>query len=51
MDSRGRMLVGITSNQDIGDGCEFADDPEYPERQSSEAIRLGTNYAVYAMTH
>jgi hypothetical protein len=51
VDSRGRMIVAITFNQDIGDGWEFADVPDYPERLSSQAIRLGTNYVVYAMTH
>ncbi|MBC8164814.1 MAG: DUF4159 domain-containing protein [Bryobacteraceae bacterium] len=51
MDPRGRMVVAITFNQDIGDGWEFADVPDYPERLSSQAIRLGTNYVVYAMTH
>lgn len=51
MDSNGRMIVAITFNQDMGDGWEFADVPDYPERLSSEAIRLGTNYVVYAMTH
>jgi hypothetical protein len=51
LDSRGRMMVAICFNMDVGDGWEFADDPDYPERFSSEAIRLGTNYVVYAMTH
>jgi len=51
MDERGRMIVAITFNQDMGDGWEFADDPDYPERFSSQAIRLGTNYALYATTH
>jgi hypothetical protein len=51
MDSHGRMMVAITFNQDIGDGWEFADVPDYPERFASQAIRLGTNYVVYAMTH
>lgn len=53
MDPRGsgRMMVAISFNQDMGDGWEFADEPEYPERFSAEAIRLGTNYAVYSMTH
>jgi hypothetical protein len=51
MDEHGRMMVAITFNQDMGDGWEFADVPDYPERLSSEAIRLGTNYVVYAMTH
>lgn len=51
LDQRGRMMVAITFNQDMGDGWEFADVPDYPERFSSQAIRLGTNYVVYAMTH
>jgi hypothetical protein len=50
-DSRGRMIVGICFNMDVGDGWEFADDPHYPERFASEAIRIGVNYAVYSMTH
>jgi hypothetical protein len=50
-DSKGRMIVAICFNMDVGDGWEFADDPQYPERYSSEAIRLGVNYTVYAMTH
>lgn len=51
MDENGRMMVAISFNQDMGDGLEFADDPDYPERFAAQAIRLGTNYAVYAMTH
>jgi hypothetical protein len=50
-DAHGRMIVAICFNMDIGDGLEFADDPEYPEKFSSEAIRLTTDYVVYAMTH
>jgi hypothetical protein len=45
------MVIAISFNQDMGDGWEFADVPDYPERFSSEAIRLGTNYVMYAMTH
>jgi hypothetical protein len=51
LDARGRIIVAITFNMDVGDGWEFADDPYYPERFSTEAIRLGTNYVIYAMTH
>jgi uncharacterized protein DUF4159 len=51
LDSRGRMMVAICFNMDVGDGWEFADDPDYPERFASEAMRRGTNYVVYAMTH
>jgi hypothetical protein len=50
-DPKGRMMVAISFNQDIGDGWEWADDPYYPEKYSSEAIRIGVNYAVYSMTH
>lgn len=50
-DSRGRMMIAISFNQDVGDAWEFADVPEYPERLSSEGIRIGVNYAIYAMTH
>ena len=51
LNTRGRMIVVISFNMDVGDGWEFADDPSYPERYASEAIRLGTNYVLYAMTH
>jgi Domain of unknown function (DUF4159) len=51
VDAKGRMFVAVCFNMDIGDGWEFADDPEYPEKFSSEAMRLGTNYVMYAMTH
>jgi hypothetical protein len=51
LDGKGRMMVAISFNQDVGDGWEFADDPTYPEKFASEAIRLGANYVLYAMTH
>ena len=51
LDRKGRVMVAITFNQDIGDGWEFADEPDYPEKFSGEAIRLGVNYVIYAMTH
>jgi len=50
-DSHGRMIVAICFNMDVGDGWEFADVPDYPERYASEAIRLGVNYVIYAITH
>ena len=51
LDSKGRMIVAVCFNMDLGDGWEFADDPSYPERLGSAAIRLGVNYVAYAMTH
>ncbi len=50
-DDKGRIMVAISYNSDIGDAWEWADDPTYPERFSSLAIRIGVNYIIYAMTH
>jgi len=50
-DDKGRVMVAITANSDLGDSWEFADDPEYPEKYSALGIRIGVNYIVYAMTH
>ena len=50
-DDKGRVMVAITYNSDVGDGWEFADDPAYPEKFANLAIRIGVNYVVYAMTH
>lgn len=50
-DDKGRLLVAITANSDIGDSWEFADVPSYPERYSALGIRIGVNYVLYAMTH
>jgi hypothetical protein len=50
-DDKGRVMIAISFNSDIGDAWEWADEPRYPERFSDFAIRLGVNYVVYAMTH
>ncbi len=50
-DDKGRLLVAICFNSDIGDSWEWADYPEYPERYSALGIRIGVNYIVYSMTH
>ena len=50
-DDKGRLMVAICHNMDLGDSWEHADNPEYPEKYSSLGIRLGVNYIVYAMTH
>jgi len=51
VDDKGRVMVAITYNSDIGDAWEYADDSWYPERFSDLAIRVGVNYIVYAMSH
>ena len=50
-DDKGRVMIAISYNSDVGDAWEFADDPRYPEKFSGLAIRIGVNYVVYAMTH
>ena len=50
-DDRGRLCLAICHNMDIGDAWEHADWPQYPERYSSLAYRIGINYIVYSMTH
>jgi hypothetical protein len=50
-DDKGRVMIAISYNSDIGDAWEYADDPRYPEKFSGLAIRLGVNYIVYSMTH
>ena len=50
-DDKGRIMVAISFNSDIGDSWEWADDPSYPEKFSALGMRLGINYILYAMTH
>ena len=50
-DDRGRLVVAICHNMDLGDSWEHADNPEYPEQYSALGFRIGVNYIVYAMTH
>lgn len=50
-DDKGRLMVIINYNMDLGDAWEWADLPEYPEKFSSQAYRLGINYIIYSMTH
>ncbi len=50
-DDKGRLMVAICHNMDLGDSWEHADNPEYPERFSALGMRIGVNYVVYAMTH
>jgi hypothetical protein len=50
-DDRGRIIVAICHNMDLGDGWENSDDPKYQEKWSSLAYRVGLNYFVYDLTH
>ncbi len=50
-DDKGRLMVVICHNMDLGDSWEHADNPLYPEEYSALGFRIGINYIVYAMTH
>jgi len=50
-DDKGRLMVAICHNMDLGDSWEHADNPQYPEKYSALGFRIGVNYVIYSMTH
>ena len=50
-DDKGRIMIAICHNSDVGDAWEWADSPNYPENLASLAYRIGVNYIIYSMTH
>lgn len=50
-DDRGRIVVAMAFNSDLGDSWQLADEPRYPEKFSALGLRLGVNYVVYSLTH
>ena len=50
-DDKGRLMVAMVVNSDLGDSWEWADAPYYPEKYSALGIRIGLNYVMYDMTH
>jgi hypothetical protein len=50
-DEKGRLIVAMNFNMDMGDAWEHADTPFYPAEMTGQAYRLGINYVMYAMTH
>ncbi len=50
-DDKGRLMVLINWNTDLGDAWEWADHPEYPLRFSTYAYEMGINFVIYAMTY
>ncbi len=50
-DDKGRIMVAISLNSDIGDSWEWSDTESYPLKFSDLGLRIGINYVVYAMTH
>lgn len=50
-DERGRLMVMINWNTDLGDAWEHADDPDYPLPYSTYAYEMGVNMIIHAMSH
>src|SRR4029077_9603689 len=48
-DGKGRIMVAICHDMDLGDSWEWADDPQYPEKFSALGIRIALNYVIYSM--
>src|SRR5579862_3310554 len=50
-DDRGRVMVAICHNMDLGDAWEWSDDARYPEKFAGLAYRIAVNYFIYDLTH
>ena len=50
-DDKGRVIVAICHNMDLGDAWEVSDEARYPEKWASLAYRIAMNYFVYDLTH
>ena len=50
-DDRGRLMVVINHNTDLGDAYEHADHPLYPNAFSDFAYRMALNFIIYSLTH
>jgi hypothetical protein len=50
-DDRGRLMVAICHNMDLGDAWEHSDEARYQEKWASLAYRIAMNYFVYDLTH
>ena len=50
-DDKGRLLVVINWNTDLGDAWEWMEQPTYPLRFSTYAYQVGVNYIIYGMSN
>lgn len=50
-DEKGRLMVIINGNTDLGDAWEHADNPYYPTYYSTYAFFMGMNMIVYALAN
>ena len=50
-DDRGRLMMMINFNSDLGDAWEHAAEDYYPHEYSDMALKMGINAVIYALTH
>jgi hypothetical protein len=50
-DDKGRVMMAICHNMDLGDAWEHSDNPVYPEKYAALAYRIAVNYVMYGVTH
>jgi hypothetical protein len=50
-DDKGRLMVMINANTDLGDAWEWAERPEYPLKYSTFAYQMAVNSIVYGLSH
>jgi hypothetical protein len=50
-DDKGRIVVAICHNMDLGDAWEWSDEPVYPAEWANMAYRIAMNYFVYDLSH
>lgn len=51
LDDKGRVMVAICHNMDLGDAWEWSDDGRYPEKWAGLAYKIAIDYFVYDLTH
>ena len=50
-DDKGRLMMMINFNTDLGDAWEHAAEAFYPREYSDMALKMGINAVIYALTH
>lgn len=50
-DDHGRLCMILNHNNDLGDFWEWIDQPEYDLAASTEGLRFGIDYVLYAFSH
>lgn len=50
-DEKGRLLVVIHFNSDLGDAWEWAEQPDYPLEFSTYSMQMTANNIIYSLSH